>query len=111
MSAGTGSPSADRESPVSRSPWECHICGWTNLAHVEVCDGCDAASSPAKREELLRFEIGFETATRASVAIAYAACLSDEQADWRSINQAIIDRWSPSGLDYIKRQAWKRRHG
>ena len=28
--------------------------------------------------------------------------------DWPLVNRAIMKRWSPSGLLYIKRQAWKR---
>jgi hypothetical protein len=29
---------------------------------------------------------------------------------WRDVNMTIIDRWSKSAVEYIKRQAWKRIH-
>ena len=39
----------------------------------------------------------------------YAELISlyDEIKDWGSVNQAIINKWSLSGLKYIKREAWK----
>jgi hypothetical protein len=27
--------------------------------------------------------------------------------DWSLVNHAIMERWSVSGLNYIKREAWK----
>lgn len=45
---------------------------------------------------------------RDDVAQTYAWCLvSDEEIDWRRINEAIIKRWSMSALTYIKTKAWK----
>jgi hypothetical protein len=32
---------------------------------------------------------------------------SNHATDWATVNAAIIDRWSESGLKYIKRKAWK----
>jgi hypothetical protein len=29
-----------------------------------------------------------------------------EKIDWKKVNEAIIDRWSISGLQYIKQKAW-----
>lgn len=47
--------------------------------------------------------------TRDSVALVYAMALRTNYAtDWRKVNTAIIERWSPSALEYIKRKAWKR---
>ncbi len=41
------------------------------------------------------------------VAMTYALALrSSAPTDWRTINTAIIDRWSKSGLDRIKKMAW-----
>lgn len=50
-----------------------------------------------------------ESPTRDDAAQLYAACLSNygPDADWRSINEAVIDRWSLSGLRYVKDRAWK----
>lgn len=54
---------------------------------------------------------------RADAASEYAAgmqyALSD--IDWKRVNAALIERWSESGLAWIKRKAWKMnealRHG
>jgi len=32
---------------------------------------------------------------------------SSDQTDWKAVNEAIIQRWSKSGLNYIKERAWK----
>jgi hypothetical protein len=45
---------------------------------------------------------------QASIANLYAeAILSAEVPDWRTINQAIVDRWSWTGLKRVKERAWK----
>lgn len=49
-------------------------------------------------------------ASRDEMATAYADLLRTKNADWKTwptLNLAIMDRWSSSGLQYIKRQAWK----
>ena len=47
--------------------------------------------------------------TRDSVALVYAMALrTNAHIDWKRVNGAILLRWSPSGLEYIKRHAWKR---
>jgi hypothetical protein len=47
--------------------------------------------------------------TRDDVALTYALALrTNANTDWHKINAAIIERWSPSALEYIKRKAWKR---
>jgi len=47
-------------------------------------------------------------ATRAVVAQDYAAAIVyGDRQDWTTINMAIIERWSESGLEWIKREAWK----
>jgi len=49
--------------------------------------------------------------TRDDVVDDYAELLYDRalgiDIDWPSINMAIIERWSPAGLQYIKDRAWK----
>lgn len=47
---------------------------------------------------------------RNDIAIMYAHAMLEaplHTTDWPSINNAIIERWSVSGLDYIKHRAWK----
>lgn len=45
-------------------------------------------------------------------AIMYAQCMmqTTNPIDWPRINRAIMDRWSRSGLKYIKTKAWKILH-
>lgn len=47
--------------------------------------------------------------TREDGAKLYAVLLSNygTNADWRYINQAVIDRWSVSGLEWVKNRAWQ----
>lgn len=47
---------------------------------------------------------------RDAVAHAYAQLLGEFDAEWvgwRELNEAILRRWSPAGLRYIKEKAWK----
>lgn len=49
-------------------------------------------------------------ASRDELAVEYAKLLRDHPATWAgwpTLNLAIIDRWSESGLAYIKREAWR----
>ncbi len=58
-------------------------------------------------------EIETKACTRDVVAETYSQLLklyrSSKEADWdwAKINRAIIERWSKSGLLYIKGKAWK----
>jgi hypothetical protein len=62
------------------------------------------------REEMTaldRFVAAFPS--RNSMASAYADYLREcgaEWPTWPALNLAIIDRWSVSGLNYIKQKAW-----
>lgn len=47
-----------------------------------------------------------EIASDYGLAIISGAHKGDEP-DWSVINRAILDRWSMSGLERIKREAWK----
>ena len=41
------------------------------------------------------------------IAMTYALSLrSSEEVDYKTVNRAIIDRWSISGLERIKEMAW-----
>ncbi len=52
-------------------------------------------------------EIANKECTRLTVARTYALALhSDYPTDFKKVNKAIIERWSLSALEYIKRMAW-----
>ncbi len=62
-------------------------------------------------ERVLLQEIADTQFHRKDVAITYAMALrSSDQPDWAKINAAIMARWSRSGLEWIKRQAWSKTH-
>ena len=45
---------------------------------------------------------------RKNIAKTYALAIksSEDSINWKIINEAIINRWSRSGLEYIKNLAW-----
>lgn len=46
--------------------------------------------------------------TQREVAVTYAAHIRSRQwDDIRTINEAIVKRWSSAGLDRVKKLAWK----
>ena len=71
---------------------------WVSAAELpdQEDDGCD--------EWLSLF------ANRDEVAVVYAQLIADHGPAWRywsEINRAILRRWSPYALRYIKTQAWR----
>lgn len=53
-------------------------------------------------------EISHKECKRKDIALTYYFCLiSSENINWGNVNRAIIERWSRSGLNYIKVEAWK----
>lgn len=53
-------------------------------------------------------EVADKRMKRKDVALSYALCIkSTQQVDFAAINAAIINRWSVSGLVFIKERAWK----
>lgn len=59
-------------------------------------------------ERTILEEIKDKQFKRDDIAVTYFMCLcSEEQINWAKINHAIINRWSKSGLNYIKKLAWK----
>jgi hypothetical protein len=59
--------------------------------------------------QLLR-EIADKQFKRRDVAQTYwYAMNSSEKTDWAKVNAAIIERWSKSGLEWIKKQAWTKK--
>ncbi len=70
--------------------------------HVELC-GCT---------KVLLEEIADKQFSQKHIALTYAmAIASSETKDWKAINDAIIKRWSFSGLERIKQMAWKKYSG
>ncbi len=65
-------------------------------------------------DELSAFEQSMDEwvalfASRDEMAVEYGSCLRQFTADWDrwpDFNAAILRRWSPAGLEYIKRKAW-----
>ena len=52
-------------------------------------------------------EIAAKRYTRNTVAKTYALAIRGEvPVDWRRVNVAIIARWSPYALEWIKSRAW-----
>jgi len=53
-------------------------------------------------------EIADRKKRRLDIASAYYAALMQQlDVDWLAVNTAIIQRWSRSGLHWIKARAWK----
>lgn len=53
-------------------------------------------------------EIAMPKLKQSDIAKTYALAIkSDEKIDWSAINQAIITRWSRSGLNRVKQMAWR----
>ena len=51
------------------------------------------------------------TTNRNEMADEYEYWIGDPYVEWPKVNAAIVDRWSKSGLTYIKNRAWKIRTG
>lgn len=64
------------------------------------------------RTETVVAEVERPGSTRKSIAAAYRAAIGmaiigDDFIDWPTVNRAILKRYAPSGLIYIKRRAWR----
>lgn len=57
--------------------------------------------------EWIMTEIGDKAFKRQQVADTYAILIQKGHRDFREINEAILKRWSKSGLLWIKTEAWK----
>ncbi len=60
-------------------------------------------------EQTLLREIEDKFFKRLDIAKTYALAMKSSECssvDWAKVNAAIIERWSLSGLVYIKNQAW-----
>lgn len=59
-------------------------------------------------EEVICDLVDDKKCTRDSIVNAYAfAICSNQDVNFKIINQSIIDRWSRNALEYIKIKAWK----
>jgi len=62
----------------------------------------------ANTTNTLLTEIRDRNFNQKNVAMTYALALrSSEATDWGEVNRAIIERWSFSGLEAVKKAAWK----
>ena len=64
----------------------------------------------ADPEGYLLEEIANPAMKRLDVAKTYRLILASgdqDRVNWRTVNTAVIDRWSESALEWIKRFAWK----
>lgn len=60
------------------------------------------------REITILNEISHKECKRKDIALTYYFCMvPKEEIDYKKINKAIIERWSFSGLEYIKEEANK----
>ena len=58
-------------------------------------------------EALLLREIANTKFKQKNIARTYALSMaSSEKVDWLKVNRAIIERWSRSGLERVKKMAW-----
>ena len=56
-------------------------------------------------------EVANKTLKRKDVALTYALAImhpDQKSRDWARMNNAILSRWSKSGLIYIKTLAWRK---
>ena len=62
-------------------------------------------------EMVLLNEISMKEIKQKHLAMTYAMALCSSEAkdgiDWRKVNEAIVARWSKSGLIRVKEMAWK----
>lgn len=61
-------------------------------------------------ENTILSEIGNKAFKRRDIALTYSLALRSSERvaiNFARINSAIIERWSVSGLNWIKTQAWK----
>lgn len=72
------------------------------MVHIRLCN-C---------EGVLLLEAGTKGITRKSIAMTYRLAMEQEKdpdgekIDWEKVNRAIVERWSLSGLKFIKNLAW-----
>jgi len=59
-------------------------------------------------ENVIMQELSDKRIKRKGIALTYAFAIeSDEEINFKRINEAIMKRWSKAGLIWIKTLAWK----
>lgn len=74
---------------------------------VDITIGNDGSIKKVDWVAWLMNELELPACTRKNVAKTYSYLLRQGHKEWAAINRAIIKRWSPSALRWIKEQAWK----
>lgn len=74
---------------------------------VTVTLGKDGRFKDVDFVQWIMNEIEDKRFKRQQVADTYAILIQKGHKDFAAINQAILNRWSMSGLRWIKTQAWK----
>jgi len=73
-------------------------------------DGDDIRFAIVDPQRLLLAELADQRMTQRDIALSYALALNTpDDVDWPTVNQAIIARWSLSGLKRVKDMAWRAR--
>lgn len=91
--------------PKVKEPMELHL----KSQLVESKDGVFRMELLDCQKTILA-ELKLEGTTRDSIALTCAMCLTSPERDtiqWPVVNEAIKNKWSRSGLKYIKDKAWK----
>lgn len=57
-------------------------------------------------EKIILQEIADKALHQKDVALTYAYLLRQGHRDFSEIHRAIVERWSRSGLDRVKKMAW-----
>ena len=77
------------------------------LSPVTIILGNDGLIKDVDFVQWIMNEILDPAFTRRDVARTYAILISKGHREFKGINGAIVERWSMSGLQWIKKQAWK----
>jgi hypothetical protein len=95
--------------------WMCGEVDWTeehmlivaNKAGFKTLEGFNKFLKLENLQVTLLFEISEKVFKRRDVARTYRLVMQEdvELVDWKAVNQAIIARWSKSGLEWIKKEA------
>lgn len=79
------------------------------MSGLDKLDGC--VVTLADPTGTIERECADKVFTQKSVALTYVLAMSAEQhgvpVDWKRANAAIRSRWSLSGLERVKKMAWK----
>jgi len=81
---------------------------YLKILEKDLDDDDKRVKDAAEWQDVLIKNVSCDILKRDDIARTYAVCLGyEDKIDWKLVNAAIIARWSPSGLSYIKNLAWK----